>query len=158
MRPTGSAQTGKAVQHDGPIDQSDARGPFDLIGDVHGCIDELDALLTKLGYAHRRAEGAWAHPEGRQAIFVGDLADRGPSNLACIRRVMAMCAAGSGAMVIGNHDAKLARWLAGRNVTISHGLERTVAELEQVDVATRAEIAAFFACLPHHLVLDGGRL
>ncbi|HWB93792.1 MAG TPA: AAA family ATPase, partial [Puia sp.] len=51
-------------------------GPFDIIGDVHGCYDELVALLDKLGYVEY--EGLWRHPMGRKPIFLGDLVDRGP--------------------------------------------------------------------------------
>src|SRR5467141_3577535 len=47
-------------------------GPFDIIGDVHGCFDELMELLTKLGYETGKSAGAWHHPEGRKLIFVGD--------------------------------------------------------------------------------------
>ena len=51
-------------------------GPFDIIGDVHGCCDELEPLLQRLGY-ERPADGPWAHPAGRKALFVGDLVDVG---------------------------------------------------------------------------------
>ena len=67
-------------------DRTGEHGPFDIIGDVHGCCDELERLLDRLGYTEDRLEGddpAWgsrvhAHPEGRRAVFLGDLVDRGP--------------------------------------------------------------------------------
>src|ERR671915_1826745 len=64
------------------------RGPFDIVGDVHGCCDELEALLQQLGYA-RNFEGTWTHPEGRKAIFVGDLVDRGPRIVDTLTTIMA---------------------------------------------------------------------
>ncbi|CAL9594115.1 Bis(5'-nucleosyl)-tetraphosphatase, symmetrical [Streptomyces sp. enrichment culture] len=62
-------------------------GPFDIVGDIHGCSAELEALLGKLGYV----DGV--HPEGRTAVFVGDLVDRGPDSPAVLRRVMSMVTA-----------------------------------------------------------------
>ncbi|MEL7542537.1 MAG: metallophosphoesterase [Pseudomonadota bacterium] len=142
------------------ISQPRAQGPFDVIGDVHGCADELLTLLETLGYCRPNTAvlAGFFHPDGRQAIFVGDLTDRGPRSADVCRIVMDFCARGAGAMVLGNHDAKLARWIAGNNVRISHGLETTVAEFEAADDAFRNQVAAFLADVPHHLVLDRGRL
>lgn len=65
-------------------------GPFDIIGDVHGCFDELVELLDRLGYrvAQDGYEYSVAAPEGRKAVFVGDLVDRGPKTAPVLRRVM----------------------------------------------------------------------
>src|SRR5439155_22952512 len=104
-------------------------GPFDVIGDVHGCCDELELLLHELGYL-RVTDGAYAHPEGRKAVFVGDLVDRGPRIVDSVRLVQAMVNEGSALCVPGNHDLKLVRKLRGRDVQITHGLDRTLAELE----------------------------
>ena len=79
------------------------RGPFDIIGDVHGCCDELERLLAELGY-ERSDDDAYAHPEGRRAVFVGDLVDRGPRIVDSVRLVKAMVAAGAAVCVPGNHD------------------------------------------------------
>src|SRR5437879_627891 len=78
-------------------------GPFYIIGDVHGCCDELEALLGQLGYEIRAviaggpalASGpVYAHPLGRKAVFVGDLVDRGPRVLDSVRLVRNMVTAG----------------------------------------------------------------
>jgi protein phosphatase len=92
-----------------PDRRSDS-GPFDIIGDVHGCADELHELLRQLGYAPD-AGGVPRHPEGRRAILLGDLVDRGPKNLDVLRLAMRMHAAGAALCVPGNHDVKLLKWL-----------------------------------------------
>lgn len=136
-------------------DLREERGPFDVIGDVHGCYDELVALLARLGYA----EGAgFRHAEGRRVVFVGDLVDRGPRSVDSLRLAMRMVTDGTALMVPGNHEAKLARWLRGKNVRVGHGLERTLAEMEHVDLAERERFATFIEGLVSHVVLDGGRL
>jgi protein phosphatase len=117
-------------------------GPFDIIGDLHGCCDELEQLLQQLGY--ERCDGSpWAHPAGRKAIFVGDLVDRGPRIVHTLKTVMSMSQAGTALSVPGNHDIKLKRKLEGRDVTVSHGLDRTLQELEQETSEFRAEVQKF---------------
>ena len=132
-------------------------GPFDIIGDVHGCCDELEQLLQQLGY-ERNDGGPWAHPGGRKAIFVGDLVDRGPRIVDTLRTVMSMSQAGTALSVPGNHDIKLKRKLEGRDVTVSHGLDRTLAELEQQPPEFRADVQEFLDGLVSHYVFDDGRL
>lgn len=127
-------------------------GPFDIIGDIHGCSSELETLLGKLGYV----DGA--HPEGRTAVFVGDLVDRGPDSPGVLRRVMAMVAAGNALCVPGNHENKLGRWLGGRNVQHTHGLAETIEQLEKEDDAFRTQVREFIAGLVSHYVLDEGKL
>jgi protein phosphatase len=133
------------------------RGPFDIIGDVHGCCDELESLLHQLGYA-RDDGGSWGHAAGRKAIFVGDLVDRGPRIVDTLKTVMAMSRAGSALCVPGNHDIKLKRKLDGRDVTVSHGLDRTLTELDQESPDFRAEVQQFLDGLVSHYVFDEGRL
>ncbi len=133
------------------------RGPFDIIGDVHGCCDELEELLQQLGYT-RSDGGPWVHPAGRQAIFVGDLVDRGPRIVDTLKTVMAMTQAGAALCVPGNHDIKLKRKLEGRDVTVSHGLDRTLAELEQDTTEFSAETQKFLDGLASHYVFDDGKL
>ncbi len=80
-------------------------GPFDIIGDIHGCAAELESLLGKLGYV----DGV--HAEGRTAVFVGDLVDRGPDSPGVLRRVMSMVKSGNALCVPGNHENKYGRHL-----------------------------------------------
>jgi protein phosphatase len=143
-------------------DRRHETGPFDVIGDVHGCLAELLALLEKLGYSlarddSGRAVGA-AHPEGRRAVFVGDLVDRGPDSPGVLRLVMGMVAAGTALAVPGNHEDKLLRALRGRKVRISHGLETTLEQLGGEPPEFRASTETFLDGLTSHYVLDGGRL
>jgi protein phosphatase len=145
-------------------------GPFDIIGDVHGCADELEALLGQLGYeatASRPGHGldagpVYRHPDGRMAVFLGDLVDRGPRVLDTLRIVANMDAAGSGLCVMGNHEQKLLRALQGRNVQITHGLAESLAEVEALPPDDRPAIVealkAWLDSRISHFVLDGGEL
>ncbi|MEU6341954.1 polynucleotide kinase-phosphatase [Streptomyces sp. NPDC046977] len=136
-------------------DKRELTGPFDIIGDVHGCSSELETLLGKLGYA----DGV--HPEGRTAVFVGDLVDRGPDSPGVLRRVMGMVASGSALCVPGNHENKLGRYLKGKKVQHTHGLAETIEQLEKEDAkdpAFREQVREFIDGLVSHYVLDGGKL
>src|SRR6185503_508981 len=125
--------------------------------DVHGCADELEELLGKLGYTPDEA-GVWRHPEGRKVVFLGDLVDRGPRVPDVLRIAMGMVKAETALCVPGNHDEKLLRWLRGKKVRMAHGLERTVEQLEEETPEFRFDITAFLDGLVSHYVLDGGRL
>lgn len=142
-------------------DHRDEHGPFDIIGDVHGCYDELIDLLELLGY-QPNGESAMRHPEGRRAIFVGDLVDRGPKIVESVTLVRRMAEAWQALCVPGNHDNKLLRFLRGNPVTVNHGLDASIAQIETLPEPERTHwIAAyerFFAGLGTHLVLDGGQL
>ena len=131
-------------------------GPFDIIGDVHGCHAELLALLDKLGYD--TGASPIAHPDGRRAVFVGDLVDRGPGVAEVLDTVMSMAAAGSALCIQGNHENKLRRALAGRKVQRTHGLAESLAQLEARGPEFSEQAAAFFDGLISHYVLDGGAL
>jgi protein phosphatase len=139
-------------------------GPFDIIGDVHGCAEELAALLLKLGYRLAWSDDRDNHvvtvtpPAGRKAIFVGDLVDRGPNVGDVLRIAMSMSTAGTAYVVQGNHERKLARWLEGRKVTVAHGLQQTIDQLAGADSALREALPKFLADLRSHLWLDQGRL
>ncbi|WDT58066.1 polynucleotide kinase-phosphatase [Streptomyces sp. G7(2002)] len=137
-------------------------GPFDIIGDIHGCRSELETLLGRLGYALvRDALGRpvdAVHPEGRTAVFVGDLVDRGPDSPGVLRLVMGMVGAGHALCVPGNHENKLGRYLKGRKVQHTHGLAETIEQLEKEDAAFHTEVGAFLQGLVSHYVLDGGGL
>ncbi|PWD51797.1 polynucleotide kinase-phosphatase [Serinibacter arcticus] len=143
-------------------DRRSETGPFDAIGDVHGCLDELVTLLDRLGYAVVRDDAGRAvdavHPQGRRAVFLGDLVDRGPDSPGVMRLAMGMVRAGHALAVPGNHEDKLVRALAGRKVTVSHGLETTLAQLAEEDEAFRRDVEEFARGLVSHAVLDGGAL
>jgi protein phosphatase len=137
-------------------------GPFDAIGDVHGCRTELEQLLGELGYVIERDDagrpvGA-AHPAGRRVVFLGDLVDRGPDTPGVLRLAMGMVAAGTALAVPGNHEQKLLRALRGRQVTVSHGLAESLAQLADEPDEFRAAVVGFLDGLISHYVLDAGRL
>ncbi|MCA2220132.1 polynucleotide kinase-phosphatase [Nonomuraea aurantiaca] len=142
-------------------DKRELTGPFDVIGDIHGCRSELETLLGSLGWQIERVEGKAVtarHPAGRTAVFVGDLVDRGPDTPGVLRLVMGMVAAGTAICVAGNHEAKLVRALNGRKVTVAHGLQESLDQLaaEPPEFVERAR--TFMEGLISHYRLDGGRL
>ncbi len=151
-------------------DKRDEHGPFDIIGDVHGCGEELEALLARLGYVEARldcddplwGDRSFVHPAGRRAVFLGDLVDRGPRILRTARLVRNMVVHGSALCVPGNHDLKLVRKLRGKNVQITHGLAETLAEIDALPVEIRGTfgtyLADFLDSLVSHYVLDDGKL
>ena len=117
-------------------DKRDQQGPFDIIGDIHGCYDELAQLLERLGYQIQVVQNGErsivvAPPTGRRAVFLGDLVDRGPNSPDVLRLVMGMVEAGSAICVPGNHEAKLLRKLRGKDVQLTHGLAQTVEQLDR---------------------------
>jgi len=145
-------------------------GPFDIIGDIHGCCDELEILLSDLGYIRKElnptsdvwGSGYYSHPDQRIALFLGDLVDRGPRVLDTLRLVRNMVHTGNALCVPGNHDTKFLRKLRGKNVQITHGLDKTLAEYESLPDETRErfreEALTFIHGLVSHYVLDGGKL
>lgn len=146
-------------------DKKDISGPFDIIGDIHGCDEELQELLEKLGYETKEvpeAQGNYemdiSHPEGRQVVFVGDLIDRGPSSPAVLKRVMSMVHSGSAHCVPGNHDMKLHKKLTGKNVNLKHGLAETLEQLALETPEFHEEVKAFLKSLISHYIFDQGKL
>jgi len=141
-------------------DQRQDHGPFDIIGDVHGCAEELQELLRTLGYdvAWTAKHVAITPPAGRKLVFAGDLCDRGPASPDVLRIVMAVVEAGHGYVVQGNHDKKLDRWMNGRKVQISHGLQDTIDQLANEPPEFRAKVKAFIDDLRSHYWLDDGKL
>ena len=140
-------------------------GPFDIIGDVHGCFDELSDLLAQLGYSveaqsNGQKSGGYTvkPPEGRKAIFLGDLVDRGPKIPQVLRLVMKMVAEGTALCVPGNHDIKLMRKLRGKDVQITHGLADSIEQLDQESPEFRTRVSEFMDDLVSHYVLDDGKL
>lgn len=150
-----------------PTDQRHQHGPFDIIGDVHGCCDELEDLLGRLGYRLSWSDDAhWGGrrpviqaPAGRRVVFVGDLVDRGPRTRDVLAIVHTMVEQdGTALLVPGNHDVKFLRWLEGNKVEITHGLDTTIASLKDTTDRFRDEIRAMLKRLWSHLWLDDGRL
>jgi len=145
-------------------DRREETGPFDIVGDVHGCLDELLELLGALGYEVTRVEREDGPgfdvrpPEGRTLVFVGDLVDRGPDTPGVLRLAMDMVEGGRAICVPGNHDMKLQRALQGRKVTVAHGLAESLEQLGAETDAFRERVQAFLDGLVSHYVLDGGRL
>lgn len=135
-------------------------GPFDIIGDVHGCYDELISLLKRLGYEVSTGPDnvLITPPLGRKAVFVGDLVDRGPKIPEVLRLVMNMVKAGTALCVPGNHDVKLMRKLKGRDVQVTHGLAESLAQLDAGPLEFKRDVADFLDDLVSHYVLDGGNL
>jgi protein phosphatase len=139
-------------------DRSSEHGPFDIIGDVHGCYDELVSLLAKLGYDVAEEGSGAAHPEGRKAVILGDLVDRGPNTPGVLRLVMGMVASGSALCVPGNHENKLVRALRGRDVQVTHGLAESLAQLGKEPPEFRQQVLEFLDGLISHFVLDDRKL
>ncbi|MEZ5355431.1 MAG: AAA family ATPase [Bryobacteraceae bacterium] len=153
-------------RHPLPCDRRDERGPFDIIGDIHGCYAELRDLVEQLGYevttSPQEDRDPPRHtieaPEGRRLVFLGDLVDRGPNSPEVLRFVIDAVQSGVGLAVPGNHDDRLLRWLRGRRMELNHGLRETTQQLADTSSQFRLEVEAFLDGLISHLVLDGGSL
>ena len=142
-------------------DRTDEHGPFDIIGDIHGCYDELLELLQNIGYDIKiEIDGKTfiSHPDGRKVVFVGDYVDRGLKVAEVLRLVMDMHKHGVAICVPGNHDVKLARAIRGKNVNKTHGLAESLSQLENESEEFRSQVADFIEGLISHYVLDDGKL
>jgi protein phosphatase len=139
-------------------DRSTEPGPFDIIGDIHGCNGELAELLRELGYEVGADGVTVTPPDGRRAVFVGDYGDRGPDTPGVLKLVMAMAEAETAICLPGNHDMKLVRKLKGRDVQITHGLGETLQQLEAEPEEFREQARDFLDKLVSHVVLDDGKL
>ncbi|WP_262692494.1 metallophosphoesterase [Kordiimonas aestuarii] len=139
-------------------------GPFDIIGDIHGCAMELLLLLEKLGYklvssaTEIKKEVQLESPLGRKAIFLGDIVDRGPQIPEALRIVKAMVESGDALCVCGNHEARLMKVLSGQRVKAGYGLRESVAQLGLEGAGFCQEMLSFIRGMPSHYVLDEGRL
>jgi protein phosphatase len=138
----------------------DDHGPFDIVGDVHGCLEELLELMATLGYQVEREGATFAvlPPDGRRLVFVGDLVDRGPATPEVLRLVMGMVGAEQAICVPGNHDMKLMKALKGREVQQTHGLAESLAQLAKEPEEFRREAVKFLDDLVSHYVFDDGNL
>lgn len=145
-----------------PCDAMDDYGPFDIIGDVHGCAAELGDLLAQLGYRIVVDDAGQAvdavPPTGRRVIFVGDVVNRGPDSVGALRLAMGMCRSGHALAVQGNHEHQLSMALRGEKVKMRAGLGKTLAEFAAQPQEFRDDAVAWCAGLPSHLVLAGGAL
>ena len=146
-------------------DKKEEKGPFDIIGDVHGCYKELAELLTKLDYTVEKVAETPGNlgfevsaPAGRKAVFVGDLVDRGPDSVGVLKLVMRMVRTGIAYCVPGNHDFKLQKYLVGKKTSLTHGLEITVAQLQGETAQFKRDLSDFLYSLVSHYVFDGGNL
>ncbi len=136
----------------------DDHGPFDIIGDVHGCFDELVDLLRALDYQVDVDAAVATPPDGRKTIFLGDLVDRGPGVTPVLKLVMNMTRAGTGLCIPGNHETKLLKKLRGRDVKVSHGLQETIDQLAREPAEFSQQVVDFIDRLVSHFVLDDGKL
>lgn len=138
---------------------------YDIIGDVHGCADKLTTLLKKLGYLER--DGAYRHPQKRQAVFVGDLIDRGPFQLESVAIPRAMVEHGTAQIVIGNHEFNAVAF-ATRNADDTDwcrphnnkncGQHKTLLDAVGFGSVTHRSMLSWFMSLPLWLDLDGVRV
>ena len=133
-------------------------GPFDIIGDVQGCLDELLELVQRLGY-RLDEQGVVHHPKGRMLVFVGDLIDLGPDSLGALTFAMNNVREGTAVAIRGNHEDELLEALsstdAGRHPWYRR---RTMQALSLAPAGLKAALVAFMEGLPHQLFLDGGKL
>ena len=164
LRTPEEAREAEIVREPLDCDIRGQHGPFDVIGDVHGCRPELEALLGKLGYrVEATADADGPHyevtpPAGRRAVFVGDICDRGPDSAGALALVMDAVAAGAALAIPGNHDSKLARAIEGAKVERKHGLAGTLEQLAKLPEAFAERVRTFIRSLPSHYVADGGKL
>lgn len=133
---------------------------FDIIGDIHGCYEEMNELLVLLGYSQNGSH--LSHPEDRTPVFLGDLTDRGPFSLSVVEDVSRWVKQNEALYCPGNHCDKLYRYFLGRNVMIKHGLETTVEELNSLALIDFKRISHSFIELYEqaklYLQLDDQRL
>ncbi|QVK18280.1 polynucleotide kinase-phosphatase [Mycoplasmatota bacterium] len=143
--------------------KKDEKGPFDIIGDVHGCYDELIELLTRLNYKvetdYTKKYGVKiTAPENRRLIFLGDLNDRGPKSVETFKLVMTCVEEKIAFFIPGNHEIKLLRKLSGKNVSINHGLDSTLKQLKKETDEFKEKLQIFIDQSVSHYVLDDGKL
>ncbi|UGB31822.1 bis(5'-nucleosyl)-tetraphosphatase PrpE [Metabacillus sp. B2-18] len=133
---------------------------IDVIGDIHGCFREFEELTKKMGY--NWTTGIPIHPDDRKLAFVGDLTDRGPESIKIIEAVYQLVQKEGAHYSPGNHCNKLYRYFLGNKVQITHGLETTVAEYEELPPKKKAEVKKQFMFLyevaPLYQILDNGKL
>ncbi|MFB4169791.1 bis(5'-nucleosyl)-tetraphosphatase PrpE [Virgibacillus sp. JSM 102003] len=116
---------------------------IDVIGDVHGCMEELQELFHALGYKYE--QHIFVHPDGRIPVFLGDITDRGPHSIGLIKLVYDMVIVHKKAHYVpGNHCNKLYRYFLGNNVNQRYGLETTVSEYTSLPKAEQHAVKQQF--------------
>lgn len=135
-------------------------GPFDIVGDIHGCINEFNALAIKLGYqVDVTGLPVLRHPEGRQMVLTGDLVDKGPNPVEVLELAVASYEAGSMLWVKGNHDYRLQQCLThGKRYPAGPQYGHTLEALSKVSHDFRARLLSCLEELPSHVVLAEGKL
>ncbi|MFC2949909.1 bis(5'-nucleosyl)-tetraphosphatase PrpE [Virgibacillus sediminis] len=118
---------------------------YDIIGDIHGCYEELVELFEKLDY--HMQDSIYIHPNGRIPVFIGDITDRGPDSISCIELITTMAAKGKAKYIPGNHCDKLYRFFLGNKIQIKHGLETTVEEYRSLSPSQQEEVKNGFMSL-----------
>lgn len=132
---------------------------FDILGDIHGCYDEMLELITQLGYV--KQGDVYIHPEGRRLLSAGDVMSRGPKSIATMLFWLRQIEAGLSYMTDSNHGWKIARWLRGQSVSLNHGDEYVAEEFEQYEKhhgkeateALKARFAKMLLAAPSHYIL-----
>ncbi len=147
----------------GAIQDLPALAACDIIGDVHGCFDELTELLELLGHEDLLAKDLPPAPssDSPRILFVGDIVDRGDGIMHALRLVYDLCTKGYARTVLGNHDYRFMRWLQGHGVKIAHGLDRTIDEFNRMPGEERdrwrKNFLEFFENVPYAIRFDQGR-
>jgi len=130
---------------------------WDIIGDIHGCLHELYALLEKLEYEWEPSKSLYKPPENRVLVSVGDIVSRGKHSAVTYGFVRNMIKAGYMLCTRGNHDDKIMRWAKGNKVKLLHGDDKTTEQLSACNIS-RESICEFLKNLPYYLSLDEGKL
>ena len=128
---------------------------YDIIGDIHGCAEELRALLGRLGY-RAGASGVYRHPK-RTAVFVGDLIDRGDGQLEVLQLVKGMVDAGFAQVVMGNHEFNAVAYSMGLRENNEKNTRQHRAFLNLAE-ADREFYLEWFTTIPLWLDLGGVRV
>jgi protein phosphatase len=138
-------------------DLKDISGPFDVIGDVHGCFTELTELLGSLGYVVDREKCEAFHPDGRKIVFLGNLANLGPQVTKTLKLSINMVKNKNAFFVPGDHEEELRKYLSGEGEK-TESLTETLNSLKTEPPEFGAELSDFLANLISHYVFDGGKL
>jgi predicted kinase len=130
---------------------------YDVVGDVHGLLNELLELVAKAGYVHK--DGRLSHPQGRKLLLLGDLVDRGYDSIGVLRLVRNAVRDGVAVCIKGNHDEKLVRFVdTARRDGIERWSSLSNAEtgMQLLKVADCDELVEFLRYLPPYKVLQAG--